>query len=480
MNYKLIFNTLGKTLIILSLIMLFPIIVGLIYGENIIFSFVIPATSILIIGVILSLIKPSKDQLFAKEGFVIVATSWILISLIGAIPFVLDGCIPNFVDAFFESASGFTTTGASIVSDVEVLPYSILFWRAMTHFIGGMGVLVFVLAILPKSSEGSMHILKAESPGPSVSKLVAKMKNTTLILYGIYVVLTIIETFLLYFGGMPVFDSITHALATAGTGGFGIKNNSIAYYNSAYIEMVIAVFMFLFGVNFNIYYLILTGRVIKALKSEEFLVFVSILTVATLSIAFNILSDVNNFWTALRYSFFQVASISSTTGFASTNFDTWPTLSKCILLFLMAMGAMGGSTGGGLKVSRIIILMKSAFANLKQAISPHLVTSVKLEGQQLDKSVVSNTRSHFTYWITFLVITTLLISIENNFDFLTNFSAALSCIGNIGPGFNFVGPTCNFAGYSAFAKILLSLNMIAGRLELFPILVLVFPKTWKK
>ena len=484
MNYKAVIGILGKTMLIEALLLLCPMFVGIIYSENTYLDFLIPILALIVIGLPLTCLKSKDKSIYAKEGFVIVSLSWIILSLFGAVPFVLSGAIPNYVDAVFETVSGFTTTGASILSNVEALPQSMLFWRSFTHYIGGMGILVFVLAIMPKYDSGVMHVFRAESPGPSASKLVSKLTFTARILYGIYVVMTLVEIIMLLFGGMPLFDSVVHAFGTAGTGGFSIKNSSIAYYNSTYIEMVIAVFMFLFGINFNIFYLLLIGNFKKILKSEELRTYLIIIVTATLAIALNILSVTVNFGQAIRYSFFQVTSIGSTTGFVTADYDQWPAFSKGIIIVLMIVGACGGSTGGGIKASRLVMLVKSSFADIKRLIHPRAVVPVRYENELLDKNTERNVHTYFTLWIIIVAITTVLLCLDIN-DFLTNFTATLSCIGNIGPGLSnagigMVGPTFNFGGYSPFSKVLLSFVMLFGRLEIFPMLILFIPRTWKR
>lgn len=484
MNYKIVLNILGRTLLIEALLLICPMLVGFFYKENTYIAFLIPILGLVTVGFPFALIKIKDKSIRTKEGFVIVALAWIMLSLVGAIPFVISGAIPSYVDALFETVSGFTTTGASILSNVEALPNSLLFWRSFTHFIGGMGILVFVLAILPKSDAGSMHVFRAESPGPSVGKLVGKLAFTARILYGIYIVMFVLEVIMLICGGMPIFDSIVHSFGTAGTGGFSIKNSSIAYYNNTYFEMVIAVFMFLFGINFNVFYLLLIGNFKKVLKSEELRTYFFMIVGATIIIAVNILANCVNFGQAIRYSFFQVASIGSSTGYVSADFDQWPALSKSIIVVLMIVGACGGSTGGGIKVSRLVILVKSVFADIKRIMHPRSVVSVKFEGELLEKETERNVRSYFTLWILIVALTTVLLCIDVD-DFLTNFTATLSCIGNIGPGLStaglgMVGPMFNYGVYSAYSKILMSIVMLFGRLEIFPILMLFIPRTWKK
>lgn len=479
MNIKMVFSILGRALVIEAFLLLCPLLIGVIYREQSFADYLIPIGGLLVIGVPLAFLKPKNQSIYAKEGFVTVALVWILMSLAGAVPFVLSGAIPNYADALFETVSGFTTTGATVVVDVEALSHSLLFWRAFTHWIGGMGVLVFVLAILPGYNAGIMHVFRAESPGPSVGKLVSKLTYTARILYSIYVLMTVVETVLLLCGGMSLFDSVLHAFSTAGTGGFGVKNTSLAFYNSVYLEMVVAVFMFLFGINFNLFYLLLIGNFKKVVKSEEFRVYFIIVVGSTLVIALNILSLCANFGEALRYSFFQVTSISSTTGFSSADFNEWPALSKAILILLMMIGACGGSTGGGIKVSRVLILFKSVAADVKKLLHPRAVVTTKLEGERLSEDTERNVHTYFILWVAIVVVCTALLCIDIN-DFLTNFSATLACIGNIGPGFNFVGPLNNYALYSPYSKVMLSFVMLVGRLEIFPMIIMLAPRTWKR
>lgn len=479
MNYKMILNILGKVLLIEAALLLLPFALSFIYAENLYLSYVIPMGGLIVLGLPLSLIKCEEKKIYAREGFVIVALSWIFLSVIGAIPFVVSRAIPNYIDALFETVSGFTTTGSTVLSDVELLPKSINFWRLFTHWIGGMGVLVFILTILPNNA-GVIHLYRSESPGPNSSKLVSKLRFTARILYAIYFVLTVIEAVMLICGGMPVYDSVVHAMSTAGTGGLSIKNNSIAAYNSVYIEMVIAVFMVIFSINFNVFYFILIGHFKKAFKCEEASTYLAIIIVSTMIIAINLLSQSYSFDEAMRYSFFQVASISSTTGYTTTNFDTWPALSKSIIFILMMIGACGGSTGGGIKVSRVSILFKSCVADVKRIIRPRAVFNVKYEKEVLNDSMVSGVKTYFIIWCAIVSLSTIILSIDNYGDFLTNLSASVTCIGNVGPGFNLVGPTMSFGGFAWYSKVLLSFVMLAGRLEIFPILILFSRHTWLK
>lgn len=483
MNYRLIFNTLGRILKVESILMILPLIATIIYKENTYLSFIIPTAATMFIGCMLSLFKPKRKNLYAKEGFVLVGLSWIIISLIGCLPFIISGAIPSFIDAFFETVSGFTTTGASIVTDIDnwyVGRKSLLLWRSFTHWIGGMGVLVFILAILPNSDGQNIFILKAESTGPQIGKLVSKLKSTARILYLIYLIMTIIEMVLLSFD-MPIFDAIVHSLATAGTGGFGIKSDSLASY-SFYSQVIIGVFMFLFGINFNVFYLILVGKIKQVFKSEEVWWYIGIIILSGTCIALNLYITVGNIYQnitlALKDSFFQVITIMTTTGFATTDFATWPAFSQIVLFLLMFVGGCAGSTAGGIKVSRIAILFKSLRREIKKLIHPNSVTNIRFEGNRLDEGVVKGVSNYFTLIMIILTIGTLLISF-NGFDFQTNITAMTSCLNNIGPGLgNIVGPMGSFADFNWFSKLILTLTMLIGRLEIYPILILFNPKVW--
>ena len=486
MNWKSVAKVLGKVLIAEAVMLLLPLIVAAIYGETTYWGFLIPALALVALATPTFFIRTRDEEtnIYAKEGFAIVAFAWLIMSLIGALPFFITKAIPHYLDAVFETISGFTTTGASILPAVEGLPFSVLFWRSFTNWIGGMGVLVFVLAVLPKNNNGIMYAFRAEATGPSVGKIVSKMAKTARILYGIYIGLTVIEMIFLIAGKMPVFDGITTALANAGTGGFSVRNASIAAYNSLYIEIVVTVFMFLFSVNFNLYFLILTGHFLKALKNEESLAFIGLVVAAILIVAVNLVTSsvetITNFGTALRYSSFQVLSLGSTTGFSSIDYNNWPTLSKAILLFLMLIGGMAGSTAGGIKMSRFLILTKSTAADIRRMVHPREIVTVKLEGEPVNAQTITNVRIYFVTWVAIFILCGLLISIEEYGDFLTNFSASISCISNIGPGFNLVGPAANFSGYSYFSKVVLSIEMLFGRLEIFPLIVLFSPATYRK
>ena len=483
MNIKMVFSILGRTLLIEAGLLFLPLLVGIIYGENTWASFLIPIGGLVAIGLPLALLKLKDRSIHVREGFVTVAFVWVLMSIFGALPFVISGAIPNYIDALFETVSGFTTTGASIMDGVKTvaiddLSYSLQFWRLFTHWIGGMGVLVFVLAILPGYNSGIMHVFRAESPGPSAGKLVSKLTSTARILYGIYIIMTLVEAIMLICGGMSVYDGVVHAFSTAGTGGFGIKGDSIAPY-SVYHQMVIAVFMFLFGINFNLYYLILIGHFKKAVKSEEFIVYLIIVVGSTLAIALNILSLCANFGDAIRLSFFQVASFSSSTGFTTTDFNKWPALSQAILILLMIVGACGGSTGGGMKVSRAIILIKSSFSDIRRMLHPRSVVSTKVEGEVLSKDTERNVHTYFILWAAIVIVCTILLSIDCN-DVLTNLTATISCIGNMGPIISLTDYAGNFAFYSPYCKILLSFVMLVGRLEIFPMILMFAPRTWRR
>ncbi|MGI6577756.1 MAG: TrkH family potassium uptake protein [Eubacteriales bacterium] len=479
MNVRMVISALGKALKIEAALMLFPLMVALLYGEPSWSAFAITIVIVLLVGILADLKKPENRVIREREGFVIVGCAWILLSAFGAIPFVISGQIPSCIDAFFEVVSGFTTTGSSILKDVELLDRSLLFWRSFTNWIGGMGVLVFVLAVLPLSEGRSIHIMRAESPGPIVGKLVSKMRSNAMILYGIYIVLSIMLTVFLLAGGMPLFDSVVNTFATAGTGGFSIKTLSIAAYNSAYIEGVITVFMLLFSINFNVYYLIITGHVIQALKSEELRWFLGIVASAMVAITICNLPIYDTVLNSFRYATFQVSTIISTTGFATDNFDVWPTFSKSVLMILMFLGASAGSTGGGIKTARIIIMLKSIGREIRRMLHPRSVAVVKLEGKTVDQKVIHGTSVYLMAYMGILLMSVLLISI-NGFDMVTTITSVITCLNNIGPGFGMIGPNGNFAEFSNFSKLILSLNMLIGRLEIFPVLMLFSPAVWRR
>lgn len=472
MNKQMIRYTLGKMLMLEGALLGLPLITGLLYQEySVALVYALTALLTTAIGYILSFRKPVKMKIYAREGFVIVALAWTALSLFGALPFVLSGEIPSFIDAFFETVSGFTTTGSSILQNIEALSHANLFWRSFSHWIGGMGILVFVVAVLPESTGSSLHILRAEMPGPIVGKLVSKIKVTAQILYKIYLGLTILEVILLALGGMPLFDSLLNAFGTAGTGGFAIKNSSIAAYDSAYAEMIITIFMFLFGINFNLFYFLLLKHFKDILKNRELKWYGTIIMVSAVLITFNIMGQYPSFLSAFRYAAFQVVSIITTTGFVTADYGQWPMFSQAILFILMFMGACAGSTGGGMKISRVLIALKSAKAELKKQIHPHGVSSLTLDGDLLEDKIVNSIYAYFVFYFVILFGSFLLVALEN-MDFATSFSAVVTCLNNVGPGFGVVGPVGNFASLSTLTKLVLCFDMLAGRLELFPFLVL--------
>lgn len=478
MNYKLVFKTIGKLLQVEAALLVIPLIVSFFYEENISYSYLVPIGILIIISIMLSLLKPSELSFTAKEGFAVVGLSWLILSAFGSLPLIISGVLPNFFDAFFETASGFTTTGSSVITNVEIVPKSILLWRSITIWVGGMGILVFIIAILPKTNSRSIYLLKAESTGIKVGKLTSKITLSARILYLIYICLTLLLIILLSFK-IPLFDSINYALSAAGTGGFGIHNTSIAYYNSVYVDIVVAVFITIFGINFNIFYLILIGNVKQALKSEELRIYLIILLTATVLITFNTIGIYSNFFNALRYSFFQSASIMTTTGFSTYDFNTWPELSKWILVMLMLIGGSAGSTAGGLKVSRIIVFFKTIIKEIKYSIHPNQISIITFEGKRVEESTSKGVFAFLTAYIFIIVIGVLLISIDGK-DLTTNLLAILSTINNVGPGLNLIGPLNNYSIFSNLSKLVLSFVMIIGRLEIFPILILFSPSLYKK
>lgn len=479
MNFRVILRTIGSVLNIEAACMVLPMICALCYHDTQSLSeYLLCAVLCLIPGLILARIKPKHKTMYAKDGFVTVALTWIVISIFGAFPFFISGYIPNFADAFFETVSGFTTTGASILTDIEALPKAHLFWRSFTHWIGGMGVLVFLVALLPLSGGSNMHLIRAESPGPSVSKLVPKVRSTAKILYLIYLAMTVVQIILMLIGGADLFGALTITFGTAGTGGFAIKNSSIADY-SPYLQVVITVFMVLFGVDFSMYYLVLTRKARSIFKSDEVKAYIIIICVAALLISVNCRGYFDSFTTSLRHGFFQTASIITTTGYATTDFNLWPALSKTILVTLMFIGACAGSTGGGIKVSRILILAKSVKNEIKMSANPKITTKTTMNGKTVSPDTVRSVCIYAAVLFILFAISLLIISLDN-FDFTTNFTAVATTINNVGPGLELVGPTGNFSHYSVLSTIVLSLDMLIGRLEIFPILMLFSPFTWKK
>ncbi len=479
MNRRMIFYVIGQIINIEAALLLLPAAVSLYYKEGCLTAFLITAGIALAVGLTLTLTScPGNHLIYAKDGFVIVTLAWLAMSAIGALPFVISGEIPNYIDAFFETVSGFTTTGASVLTNVEKMSQGLLFWRSFTHWIGGMGVLVFVMAIIPNISDRSIHIVRAEMPGPIVGKLVPKLKNTAKILYLIYIVMTVLEVVFLLCGGMPLYDSVVHAFGTAGTGGFGIKASSIAGY-SPYLQWVIAIFMLLFGINFNIYYLVLIRRFRSVFRSTEMWSYIGLVVLSVAAITVNIYPVSQSFSEALRLSAFQVSSVITTTGYATADFNLWPEMSKGILLFLMFIGGCAGSTAGGLKVSRVVILLKMIRRELNRMLHPRSVSVVKFEGKQVDEATLNSVSIYFVLYIICFCVIFFVLCFEP-FDFATNFSATAACFNNVGPGFGAVGPAASYQGYSALSKTVLSIAMLLGRLEIFPLLLAFSPSTWAK
>ncbi len=479
MNYSIIRRTTGLVLKFEAIFLLLPALTGFIYRERAGFIYLILAIVYYLAGTLINLRSETDEIFYTKEGFFSVALVWIVISICGALPFVLCGDIPSYPDALFETISGFTTTGSSILPDVEALSHASLFWRSFTHWVGGMGVLVFIAAILPISGDHYIHIMRAEVPGPEVSKLVPRARKTARILYMIYFLLTAIEIVFLLCGGMSFYDALLHSFATAGTGGFSTRAASVGAYNSTYIDVVISTFMLLFGCNFNLYYLILMGQGLAVFKSEELRVYLGIIAVSVLAIAANIASRVGGFGQGLRYAYFQVTTIISTTGFATADFDTWPELSRWILVLLMFVGGMAGSTGGGIKVSRILVLIKTVFKELNSFLHPKSIKKIKMDDKPIEHEVVRATNVYFCSYMIIFAFSVLLISLEN-YDLTTNFTAVAATFNNIGPGLELVGPAANFSFLNSFSKCILIFDMLAGRLELFPLLILFHPVLWKE
>ncbi len=478
MNFSVVRYILGWIMILEAAFMLLPCIVALIYHEQQGLAFLYVLAVSALCGGLIARHKPSNTNFYLKEGFVTVALSWIFLSVIGCLPFCLNGDIPHFTDALFETVSGFTTTGATILNNVEALSHCSLFWRSFTHWIGGMGVLVFLLAVLPMTGGSTMNLMKAESPGPSVGKLVPRIRHTAGILYLIYIVLTIVEIFFLLFGGMSLFEAVTTTFSTAGTGGFGIRNDSMVSV-SPYIQWVLSIFMILFGVNFGAYFLIIMKKFKQAFCLEEVRVYFAIIFISVIMICINIYDMMGNAADTVRHAVFQVAAIITTTGFSSVDFNLWPETSKTILLILMFVGACAGSTGGGMKVSRCIILVKTFFKEIISYLHPRSVKKIKMEGKVIEHEVLRATNVYFITYILLFTVSVFLLSFEN-FDFTTTFTAAATTMNNVGPGFSLIGPMENFSLFSAFSKYVLIFDMLAGRLELFPLLLLFCPVLWKR
>ena len=482
MNYKMMGKFLSQIMALEAAFLLPALAIGLGYGEFTAVKGILYTMGIIaaVAGLLFLACRRAGKRFGARDGLACVGLAWIVLSLLGALPFTLSGAIPKYIDAFFETVSGFTTTGASILSDVEALPKSLLYWRSFTHWVGGMGVLVFLLAIAPggKDSGFTMHLLRAESPGPDVGKLVPKMRLTAIILYVIYIALTVIDFIFLLCGKMPVLDALCTAFGTAGTGGFGIYNDSMTSC-TPYIQNVTTVFMFLFGVNFSCYYLLRLRQFSSVFKDEELRTYIGIVILAILIIMFNIRSLYDSWGETLRHSAFQVSSIITTTGFTTADYELWPALSKGVILSLMVLGACAGSTGGGLKIARALLLFKSLRRNTRQLTNPNQVQMVRNNGRPVSETVVSNTQAYLAAYVIIIIASYLLISL-NGYSIGTNISAVLCCFNNIGPGMEAVGPTCNFSHMSTLSKLVLSADMLAGRLEIFPMLILLSRSTWKK
>lgn len=481
MNLRIVLRSLGMLLACECLTLIPSTLVALFYGDGDFLSFIFTMLIIICFASVLMLIKPKNKTIYPKEGFAIVAIGWILISFFGAFPFYFSKAIPSFIDAFFESSSGFSTTGSTLLTDVESLPRGILFWRSFTHWVGGMGILVLTIAILPSMGMGSMQVMKAESPGPIVGKIVPKLGSTAKILYSIYLCLTLAQVILLVLAGMPIYDAFLHAFGTLGTGGFSNKNISIGYYDSPLIEGIIAVFMILSGVNFSLYYFILKGNIKSFWKDQELKLYLCILGLSMLLITGNLLysGQYSSVGMAFRYSSFQVASVMTTTGYATADYNLWPMFSKALLLLIMFAGGCAGSTAGGIKISRLLIGFRSLLCSFKRIIHPNACYVVRFNDKKVDDStVLAITTYFFVYMLVFF--TGLLIISINNFDFATTVSSVITTLNNIGPGIELVGPMGNFSAFSGLSKITFSFLMIIGRVELYPILLLLFSDLWKK
>ena len=477
MNLRMIAYILGRVFLVMAGLLLLPFATALVFHESVLpFALTIALTAA--VGGALALVRPKSRELYAREGFAAVGLSWLGMSVLGALPFVLGGDIPSFVDAFFETVSGLTTTGASVVSNVEGLSRSALFWRCFTHWIGGMGVLVFLMAVLPMSGERSMHIMRAEVPGPTVGKLVPRARQTARILYLIYTVFTVVETVLLMLGGMSFYEALLHAFATAGTGGFSTRNASIAAFDSVYVETVIGVFLVLFGTNFNLFYLILIGRVREALSSEELHRYLEIIAVC---VGLIVLGTHGMYGAAgaLRNGFFVVMSTLSTAGFCTVDYTLWPSWLQTMIVLLMFVGGCAGSTGGGLKLSRVMLLVRTAWADVGRVISPRRVNRVQMDGRRVTAETTGAVYSYVALVMLLLLACTAAVSFDG-FDFATNFTAALSCISNVGPGLGLIGPSGNFAIFSPFSKLVMAFTMLFGRLEVYAMLILFIPSTWRR
>jgi len=479
-NIRLIVKNLGYVLVIEAACMLPSLLVSLACGQPDFTAFLITILLLIATGMAISRIRVEHDDLYTRDGFAIVALGWLLISVFGALPFLFSGAIPRFIDAFFESVSGFTTTGSTILADIESVPKGLLLWRSFTHWIGGMGVLVLTLAILPSAKAGSLHIMQAESPGPAPGKLVPKVGQTAKILYAIYIAMTLVQVILLIIAGLPVYDAFIHAFGTAGTGGFSNMNRSVGEYNNVAVEIIITVFMFIFGVNFSLYYQGLKGNFKAFWRDEEFRFYTGTVVIAIALIVINTLGTVyQGFWDSLRYASFQVSSIITTTGYSTVDFNLWPVFSKAILVVLMLVGACAGSTGGALKCIRIVLLFKAARREIVKIIHPRSVHTVKIGGKVVSEEALGAVMSYFFLYMAVLVVSTLIVALEGK-DPVTSVTAVICTIGNVGPGLGVAGPVGNFSSFSLLSKIVLSVDMLIGRLEILPVLVMFSPSSWKR
>ncbi len=480
MNFAMVLKNLGKLLVCEALSIVPAALVSIYYKENEFWSFLYTIITLIVLGVILIRIKAKNKNIYSRDGFAIVAIGWILLSFFGALPFYFSGAIPSIVDSFFEASSGFTTTGATILGEIESLSRGILFWRSFTHWIGGMGVLVLVMAILPSAGAGSMQIMKAESPGPNPGKLVPKVKETAKILYGIYLIITLVQLILLKVSGLPLFDSIIHTLGTVGTGGFSNRNISVGAYNNIAAEIIITVFMLICGANFALHYQLLKGNIKGFFKDGEFKLYIFIVTMSIILITFNLNGNIyNSVKESLRHASFQVASIITTTGYATVDFNTWPSLSKLILLLLMFVGGCAGSTAGGMKNIRILLLFKAAKRDLLKIIHPKAVYTVTLQGKAVNEQTLSEVLGFFFMYVIIFCFSVLIVSFEGK-DIVTTISSVATTLGNVGPGLEIVGPMGNFSSFTVFSKLIFSFCMIVGRLEIYPMILLLMPRFWAK